>query len=122
MTNKEVAIELLKWIVDGRIDEAYDKFTSTEMIHHNAWFKGDRESLRKAMHESQRENPNKSATIHHAIQEGDLVTLFSHIKQNPSDKGSAVIHIFRFAEGKVVEVWDVGMSLPEQEINENGVF
>ncbi len=33
-----------------------------------------------------------------------------------------IIHIFRFDNNKIVELWDLGQSLPAEQINENGIF
>lgn len=38
------------------------------------------------------------------------------------DLGAAVVHIFSFHEGKIVEMWDVGQPVPEDSPNENGMF
>jgi predicted SnoaL-like aldol condensation-catalyzing enzyme len=36
--------------------------------------------------------------------------------------GGAVVHIFRFEGGLIVELWDVGQDVPEQSVSENGMF
>jgi predicted SnoaL-like aldol condensation-catalyzing enzyme len=33
-----------------------------------------------------------------------------------------VIHIFRFEEDRIVELWDVGQEIPEDSPNDNGMF
>ena len=47
---------------------------------------------------------------------------YSHIKQNETDRGAAVCHIFRFENNKIVEMWDVGQLIPENMLNEMGMF
>ena len=64
----------------------------------------------------------RSLEVKQTIEEGDRVMVYSHIKQNPEDVGAAVVHIFRFQEGKIVEMWDVGQPVPEDSPNENGMF
>ena len=44
------------------------------------------------------------------------------MRQNPDDLGWAIIHIFRFQDNQIVEMWDVGQAVPEDSPNENGVF
>lgn len=46
----------------------------------------------------------------------------SLVKQNPEDLGRAVVHIFRFQDNKIVELWDIGQPIPEDSPNENGMF
>jgi predicted SnoaL-like aldol condensation-catalyzing enzyme len=56
------------------------------------------------------------------IAEGDFVVTHSHVRQEPSDLGAAVVHIFRFENGRIVELWDLGQSVPEQSPNQYGMF
>ena len=75
-----------------------------------------------AMEKNATENPNKLLEVKLAIQEKDIVTLYSHIRQNPKDLGVAVVHIFRFNEKQIVEMWDVGQAIPMDSPNKNGMF
>lgn len=36
--------------------------------------------------------------------------------------GAAVVHIFRFDDDRIVELWDIGQAVPEASVNENGMF
>ncbi|WP_432361237.1 nuclear transport factor 2 family protein [Sporosarcina sp. UB5] len=120
--HKELAVNFLQMIVSGEIDEAYEKYVSPELRHHNPYFPGDGESLKKAMKENDGMNPNKTLDVKQTIEEGERVMVYSHIKQNPEDLGAAVVHIFRFSNGKIVEMWDIGQPVPEDSPNENGMF
>ena len=122
MNKKNIAISFLQLVASGKIREAYDKYVHPDFHHHNAYFKGDRESLRAAMEEAQRKNPNKALDIKMAIEDGDRVAVLSHLKQDPGDRGAAVVHIFRFDGNQVVEMWDLGQPIPENMPNENGMF
>jgi predicted SnoaL-like aldol condensation-catalyzing enzyme len=75
-----------------------------------------------AMEENAAKNPNKILEIQRAIQEGDQVAVFSRVKQKPADLGGAVVHIFRFQGDLISEFWDVGQAVPENSLNENGMF
>ncbi|MFC5602820.1 ester cyclase [Sporosarcina koreensis] len=119
---KDHAVNFLQLIVAGEIDEAYAKYTSPELRHHNPYFPGDGESLKNAMKENDGKSPNKTLEVKQTIEEGERVMVYSHIKQNHEDLGAAVVHIFRFHEGKIVEMWDVGQPVPEESPNENGMF
>jgi hypothetical protein len=45
MTKKDIAIDFLKLASSDKVDEAYDKYIHPGFIHHNAYYKGDRETL-----------------------------------------------------------------------------
>jgi len=48
------------------------------------------------MEENAAQNPNKTFEVQFALEDGDRVAVFSRIRQNPEDRGAAVVHIFRF--------------------------
>jgi len=119
---KDKAKNFLQLIIAGQIDKAYETYVNPELRHHNAYFEGDMESLKNAMQESENTNPNKLFDMKLAIEEGDQVMVYSHIRQTPNDLGYAVAHIFRFEEGKIIEMWDIGQAVPEDSPNKNGMF
>jgi len=121
-TNKEIAQHFLKLCAKGQSREAFRLYVGQDFKHHNIYFKGDAESLIIAMEESHTMTPNKVFEIHRALQDGDLVAVHSHIKQQPHELGAAFIHIFRFDNDKIVEVWDFGQAVPADTVNENGMF
>lgn len=121
-SRKEQAISFLQLVASGKVREAYEKYIGPDFIHHNAYFRGDAESLMLAMEENAVQNPNKVFDVKRTIEENDLVVTHSHVKQNPEDRGVAVVHIFRFQDDKVVELWDLGQPVPENSPNENGMF
>jgi predicted SnoaL-like aldol condensation-catalyzing enzyme len=122
MTKKYIAQEFLKLAANGHSHEAFRLYVGKNFKHHNAYFKGDAETLMLAMDESSRKNPYKTFKIHHALRDGDMVAVHSHVKQNSTDLGAAVVHLFRFEADKIVELWDLGQSIPTDIKNENGMF
>lgn len=119
---KDKAVHYLQMIVAGKIDEAYEKYVSPGLIHHNPYFPGDGASLKQAMKENDGMSPNKTLEVKQTIEEGERVMVFSHIKQNPDDLGAAAVHIFRFLKGEIVEMWDVSQPVLEDSPNEHGMF
>lgn len=122
MTKKYIAQEFLKLAANGHSHEAFRLYVGKNFKHHNAYFKGDAETLMLAMDESSRKNPYKTLKIHHALRDGDMVAVHSHVKQNSTDLGAAVVHIFKFESDKIVELWDLGQPIPTEIKNENGMF
>ena len=122
MTNKDAAIDFLNMIVLRKIKEAYAKHVSPKMIHHNAYFPHDSLSLMNGMIEAHTKFPNTTLHIKHAIEEGDLVAVHSHVIMQKGDVGVAVVHLFRFFDDKIVEMWDVGQQVPKESPNKKGMF
>jgi len=120
--NKDAAISFLKMASRGDVSEAYSKFVGPGFRHHNPYFEGSAETLMAAMEKNARENPNKTLDVKRAIAEGDLVAVHSLVRQGPDDRGAAVVHLFRFEEGRIVELWDLGQEVPEESPNQYGIF
>ena len=121
-SHKEDAAEFLTLVAAGRVREAYDKHVGPGFCHHNPYFRCDAGSLMEAMQQSAAQNPDKRLEVQAAIEEADRVAVFSRVRQNPQDRGGAVVHIFRFDKDRIVELWDVGQAVPEQSVNECGMF
>ena len=122
MTKKEKALSFLSLAAKGNAREAFEKYASRNLIHHNAYFPADPYVLMEAMEESARMNPNKIFQVQRALEEGELVAVHSYIKQHPEDIGAVVMHIFRFSDDKIAELWDFGQMLPDEQINKNGML
>lgn len=123
MSQKEAAVTFLKMAAMGDVRSAYEKFIAPRFIHHNQYFKGDRESLLQAMEEAHRVSPNKSIEVKHVYEDGNSVITHSLVtRKNPSEQDVMVVHIFRFENGKMAELWDVGQLLEKESPNENGPF
>ena len=123
MTRKEAAVSFLKMASAGDVDEAYARFVAPAFVHHNLYFKGDRESLKAAMKDAHRTSPNKLIDVKRALEDGDLVATHSRVvRGDPSEPDIAVVHIFRFEGDKVAELWDLGQLVSKNSPNENGAF
>jgi predicted SnoaL-like aldol condensation-catalyzing enzyme len=120
--NRNSATSFLTLVAQGKIDEAYSKYVGAGFRHHNPFFAGSASALKAGMEQSARQNPEKTLDIKRVIAEGDLVVTHSHIRQMPEDPGAAVVHIFRFESGRIVELWDLGEKVPEKSPNQNGMF
>ncbi|NEU30541.1 nuclear transport factor 2 family protein [bacterium LRH843] len=122
LSRKEQAVSFLKLVASGKVREAFKRHIGPGFCHHNPYFRGDADSLMIAMEESAAKNPQKIFEVKRAIEESDTVAVHSHVRQSPNDLGGAVVHIFRFQDDRIVELWDIGQKVPEDSPNENGMF
>lgn len=122
MGNADIATDFLRMCARGEAPEAYDRYVAPDFVHHNAWFPADRESLLRAMQESAAAEPNKSFEVKQVIEGGDRVAVLSHLRRAGADLEYAVVHIARFADGKIVELWDLGQEIPRDSPNALGMF
>jgi len=119
---KERAVSFLELAASGRVDQAYADYVGDGFLHHNPYFSGDAASLKAAMAENAAQNPRKTLEVKRALEDGDLVAVHSHVRQKPEDPGAAVVHLFRFEKGRIVELWDVGQPVMDEGPNEHGMF
>jgi predicted SnoaL-like aldol condensation-catalyzing enzyme len=68
--------------------------------------------------------PELSSTTYRVIAEDNYVVLHSRTQRNPAALGKAHIDIFRVADGKIAEHWDViqEIPMPGQSANNNTMF
>ena len=120
-TNKQIAISFLKLAASGKLDEAY-RHVSPSFRHHNPYFAGDAESLKAGMAEAHEKFPRTVLEDQHTFEEGDLVAVHSRVRHSADTPEIAVVHILRFEDERIAEMWDVGMEAPKDSPNENGMF
>jgi predicted SnoaL-like aldol condensation-catalyzing enzyme len=120
--NEDMAVTFLKTASTGNVRAAYSRFISADFKHHNPFFEGSANALATGMEENARQNPDKVLEVKRVISEGDYVVIHSHVRQKSNDLGAAVVHIFRFANGLIAELWDVGQPIPNESPNQYGMF
>lgn len=122
MTKKQIFTDFLTKCAGGHSREAFKSYVSSDFKHHNAYYKGDANTLMVAMEENAIENPGKNFQILRQMEDGDMVA--SHAKVQIKEDGPeyAIMHIARFEGNKIAELWDFGQQVPENMVNENGMF
>lgn len=121
-TPKNAAMDFLRKVAAGKVDEAYAQYVSPTFLHHNPHFRSDAQSLKRGMQQNATDQPGKVLEIQRALEDGDFVAVHSRVRQNAQDRGSAVVHLFRFHEGHIEELWDIGQAAPDVMVNERGMF
>ena len=120
MSHQETAKKFLQICALESPKKAFEMFVNPNFIHHNQYFPGDRDSLMNAMMESDKEMPNRQFNMKHVFETGDKVAVHSQVIKDNME--IAVVHIMRFENGKISEMWDVGQVLDKNSPNKNGMF
>jgi predicted SnoaL-like aldol condensation-catalyzing enzyme len=119
---QNAAREFLALVAEGDVDTAWTRHVGPGLRHHNGWFPADADALKNAMADNARLNPGKTLQVHQLLADGDRVAALSEVHHAPGDAGFAVVHIFRFEHGKIVELWDLAQEIPQPAVNGNGMF
>ena len=119
---KSLAIAFLQEIVAGDVKGAYDRHVGDGFRHHNAYFAGDAASLCAGMEDDEQRCPGKQLIVINALEDGDRVSIHSKLIRPGGGPEIAVVHLFRFEDGRIAEMWDVAMVAPAEIVNQNGLF
>jgi len=121
--NKEIAVAFLNMIFnEHKVAEAFKLYSVPDYKQHNPYAASGAQAAINFLGPYFKQNPEASTDIKRVIAEGDLVAIHNNPKQNPKDRGRAVVDIFRVENGRVVEHWDVVQDVPEKSANDNTMF
>jgi predicted SnoaL-like aldol condensation-catalyzing enzyme len=120
--HKQAAVQFLRLVVEGQIEEAYRFYVDPAGKHHNPFFPAGFPALEKAMEENQLKMPSKQLTVINVLGDGDLAAVHSRLVLSPGGDELATVHLFRFRGDKIVELWDCGQTLPADSPNTDGAF
>ncbi len=119
---QKTAAETFLILACSDVERAYAELVAPNFRHHNVWFPGNADALKQGMADNLRQNPQKKLAIKQSIEEGDRVAVLSHVTFGADDRGYALMHLFRFENGKIAELWDVAQEIPQDSPNANGAF
>jgi predicted SnoaL-like aldol condensation-catalyzing enzyme len=120
---KEVVAAFNKMAFEDRrpVEAAQKYISATQYIQHNPQGKDGRDSFINGFAAYVVGSEFRCETKR-IIAEGDLAVVHALCKDKPSDRGDAVVDIFRVKQGKIVEHWDVVQPIPEKANNTNTMF
>jgi predicted SnoaL-like aldol condensation-catalyzing enzyme len=119
--NKKLVVDFYRTVfIEKRVVEGFERYVAPGYIQHNPLLATGREPAVKFL--STLVKRESVTDIKRVVAEGDLVVLHVHSRANLSERGRAVIDIFRVANGKIVEHWDVIQPVPDKSANTNTMF
>lgn len=119
---KDAAIGFLQLTAAGRVDEAFTSYAAPAFRHHNPWFESSAASIQAGMRFNAASFPQMTFEVQRALADGDLVAVHSRARMAPGMPNIAIVHILRFEDGKIAEMWDIGQPEPSPIANELGMF
>ena len=123
-TNKANVVAFHKKAVfEGDVENAFRIYAGAVYRQHNPLIEDGKEGLRKFVAALMATRPDAHGEIKRVFADGDYVILHSHWHGLSDDpRGEAVVDIYRWEDGKVVEHWDVIQPVPETAANTNTMF
>jgi len=120
--NKKLVREFYEKAINAKDFAAASQYLGAKYIQHNPRAADGAEGLKSYIEFLKSKFPQSRSEIKRAFADGDHVILHVHAVREPGTKGQAIIDIFRVANGKIVEHWDVIQDVPEQALNTNTMF
>jgi predicted SnoaL-like aldol condensation-catalyzing enzyme len=92
-------------------------------IQHSPELANGLDDLLDLVEEFDNSHPGYSVEVKRVLAEGDMTVAHCHYKFGADDPhGKAIVEIFRFEDGLMVEHWDVIQDVPVTDKNGNGMF
>jgi predicted SnoaL-like aldol condensation-catalyzing enzyme len=122
ITQKETATAFLRLTAQGQVDDAFARYAAPGFRHHNPYFAADVATLQAAMKENAARFPHMVYEVQRAIAEGPLVAVHARGVLEEGGVELALVHILRFEEGRIAEMWDIAQAAPVPMANRDGMF
>jgi predicted SnoaL-like aldol condensation-catalyzing enzyme len=120
--NKKIVVDFYEKGLNQKDYDAAAKYFGPRYVQHNPGAGNGPEGFKRLVGFLKEKFPNSRSEIKRVIAEGDLVVLHVHSKREPTDRGRAIVDIFKVENGKIVEHWDVIQDVPEKSANDNTMF
>jgi predicted SnoaL-like aldol condensation-catalyzing enzyme len=123
LANREIVEHFVDLLYrQGRVREAFETYVHEDYIQHNPLAADGRAAAIAALEPYFASQPEAVREVHRIIVDGDLAAVHVRARQNPQDRGVAIVDILRLDNGRIVEHWDVIQPVPEQSANLHPMF
>ena len=119
--NKKLVTEFYEKVLNQKDIAAIDKYVGPYR-QHNPMAPDGAEGLKEYIAYLRESAPQFKAEVKKVLADGDFVILHVHAVPAPGARGLAIVDIFKVANGKLVEHWDVIQEIPEKPANNNSMF
>lgn len=120
--NAQLILDLFNKVLIPMDKTLVDAFIAEDYLQHSSLAEPGRDALKRWLDFVRTETPQATQKIYRIFTQDDYVTTHQHVIRWPGDAGFAVMDIFRIADGKVVEHWDVVQEISESPVNPNSMF
>jgi predicted SnoaL-like aldol condensation-catalyzing enzyme len=120
--NKETVVAFYETALNNKDFAGAERYMGSYYKQHNPMAADGKEGFKNFIQYLHDTFPQSHSEIKRVMAEDDYVILHVHSVKTPGTRGSAIVDIFKLANGKIVEHWDVIQDIPEKAANENGMF
>jgi predicted SnoaL-like aldol condensation-catalyzing enzyme len=103
------------------VRQAFDRYVADDYIQHNPNIPDGRDAAVAAL-EPKFSAVGFSADVKLVLVDGEHAAVHVHARSGPEERGGAVADLYRLADGRIVEHWDVLQPVPESAANGHPMF
>jgi len=122
---RALALRFLRMaFIEKQFRPAFDTYVAPDFIQHNPHMADGWEGHRAFFGEMAKKLGDSAEWSHvtdMVLADGDLFAVMHHVFRSPDDHGQIVVDLWRVAEGKMVEHWDVIQQMPRTMPHRNGM-
>ena len=123
MSNRQIVTRFTDLFYrQGRVREAFMTYVAPGYIQHNPVASDGRDAAIAALEPFFASQPHALREVQRIIVDGNLAAVHVRLRQNPQDRGFAVVDLLRLENGMIVEHWDVIQAVPEHSNNPHPMF
>ncbi|MFG2820489.1 ester cyclase [Kitasatospora sp. NPDC048365] len=120
--NKRTVLAFYRAAIDEKDADAAVGLLGDRYTQHNPRIADGVDGFRDFVATLRRDFPLLRADVKRLVAEGDHVVAHVHGIRVPGGPGTAIVDIFRFENGRIVEHWDVMQQVPAESLNPHGMF
>jgi predicted SnoaL-like aldol condensation-catalyzing enzyme len=108
--------------VGSEQDERWPEYLRPDYIQHKPNVADGPQGVIDFMRANYARYPRHTVEVVRSFVDGNYVFLHVHVHMQPFNQDVAVMDIFRVADGKLAEHWDVDQLVPTEMMHTNGMF
>lgn len=108
------------YYTEHQVREAFERYIHPDYMQHNPAVADGREAAIAHL-EMLLASPTVSMDVRRLLVDGDYAVAHLIGRQGPDDPGHALMNIFRFEDGVIVEHWDVAQPIPATTVSGRGM-
>jgi predicted SnoaL-like aldol condensation-catalyzing enzyme len=120
--NLDLVLAMYRDVLMPMDSSRVDDYISPDYIQHSSLAEPTVQALKDFLDFVKVQSPDGTHNLKRAFVDGDHVIVHHHVIRHAGDPGLAVVDIFRVADGKIVEHWDVLQDVPESPVNPLPMF
>jgi predicted SnoaL-like aldol condensation-catalyzing enzyme len=120
--NRRLVTSMYESVLKPLDSTQVDEFFARDYIQHSPLAATGAQGLKDFLDWARARSPAAEHRVKRMFVDGDYVIAHVHVIINPGEPGNAVVDIFRVANGRIAEHWDVAQEVPAESANANGIF